>query len=106
MRYKAQYKPSELLDPVAYQWVPLDACVPLLDEKKYTTFLPPADGTSKKGGDKPEKVTDAELAPMMIFHEDKVVQVRVSLLLLGSAIQSLNSYFPRISFWIRRGKRS
>ena len=36
MRYKAQYRPSELLDPVSYKWVPLEECTPLLDATKYS----------------------------------------------------------------------
>lgn len=32
MNYKPQYKPSELLCPLHYQWVPFEDCVALLDE--------------------------------------------------------------------------
>jgi hypothetical protein len=39
MRYKAQYKPSDLLDPVSYVWVPLSDCIPKLDKSPYTTFV-------------------------------------------------------------------
>ncbi|KAJ8535428.1 hypothetical protein K7X08_023148 [Anisodus acutangulus] len=35
MRYKAAYRPSELLCPLRYQWVPLDVVKPLLDRKPY-----------------------------------------------------------------------
>ncbi|KAL3365454.1 hypothetical protein AABB24_010539 [Solanum stoloniferum] len=35
MRYKAAYRPSELLCPLRYQWVPFDAAKPLLDMKSY-----------------------------------------------------------------------
>ncbi|KAL7147850.1 hypothetical protein ABFS83_06G136600 [Erythranthe nasuta] len=35
MRYKAAYRPSELLCPFRYQWVPYDISKPLLDRKKY-----------------------------------------------------------------------
>lgn len=38
MRYKGQYKPSELLDPVSYEWYPLELCQPLLDQDKFFTF--------------------------------------------------------------------
>ncbi|KAJ3213662.1 Arginyl-tRNA--protein transferase 1 [Dinochytrium kinnereticum] len=34
MRYKGQYRPSELACPVTYKWVPLDLCIPLLDQNK------------------------------------------------------------------------
>ncbi|XP_059302109.1 arginyl-tRNA--protein transferase 1-like [Lycium ferocissimum] len=35
MRYKAAYRPSELLCPLRYQWVPFDVAKPLLDRKRY-----------------------------------------------------------------------
>ncbi|MCD9560246.1 hypothetical protein HAX54_018767 [Datura stramonium] len=35
MRYKAAYRPSELLCPLRYQWVPFDVAKPLLDRKPY-----------------------------------------------------------------------
>lgn len=35
MRYKAAYRPSELLCPLRYQWVPYDVAKPLLDRKPY-----------------------------------------------------------------------
>ncbi|CAL0301502.1 unnamed protein product [Lupinus luteus] len=35
MRYKAAYRPSELLCPLRYQWVPFDIARPLLDTKRY-----------------------------------------------------------------------
>ncbi|XP_042026019.1 arginyl-tRNA--protein transferase 2-like [Salvia splendens] len=35
MRYKAAYRPSELLCPLRYEWVPYDIAKPLLDRKKY-----------------------------------------------------------------------
>lgn len=35
MRYKEAYRPSELLCPLRYQWVPFDVAKPLLDRKPY-----------------------------------------------------------------------
>ncbi|KAJ6840285.1 putative arginyl-tRNA--protein transferase 2 [Iris pallida] len=35
MRYKAAYRPSELLCPLRYEWVPFDIAKPLLDKKPY-----------------------------------------------------------------------
>ncbi|KAA8534081.1 hypothetical protein F0562_031726 [Nyssa sinensis] len=35
MRYKAAYRPSELLCPLRYQWVPFEIVRPLLDRKPY-----------------------------------------------------------------------
>ncbi|GKV28311.1 hypothetical protein SLEP1_g37381 [Rubroshorea leprosula] len=38
MRYKAAYRPSELLCPLQYKWVPFDVARPLLDKKKYAVL--------------------------------------------------------------------
>ncbi|KAK7290130.1 hypothetical protein RIF29_04332 [Crotalaria pallida] len=38
MRYKAAYRPSELLCPLRYQWVTFDIAKPLLDRKPYVTL--------------------------------------------------------------------
>ncbi|XP_075108285.1 arginyl-tRNA--protein transferase 2 isoform X1 [Nicotiana tabacum] len=38
MRYKAAYRPSELLCPLRYQWVPFDVAKPLLDRKRYVVL--------------------------------------------------------------------
>lgn len=41
MRYKGEYKPSELLCPKTYQWFPLSDCTLLLDQCKFTPFASP-----------------------------------------------------------------
>ncbi|KAM3863010.1 arginyl-tRNA--protein transferase 1 [Diretmus argenteus] len=38
MRYKGQYQPSDLLCPETYVWVPIDRCVPLLENERYARF--------------------------------------------------------------------
>ncbi|KAL3523964.1 hypothetical protein ACH5RR_016798 [Cinchona calisaya] len=38
MRYKAAYRPSELLCPLRYQWIPFDIAKPLLDRKRYVVL--------------------------------------------------------------------
>ncbi|KAK3001066.1 hypothetical protein RJ639_020787 [Escallonia herrerae] len=38
MRYKAAYRPSELLCPLRYQWVPFNIAKPLLDTKPYVVL--------------------------------------------------------------------
>ncbi|KAL7384196.1 hypothetical protein ABVT39_026075 [Epinephelus coioides] len=35
MRYKGQYRPSDLLCPETYAWVPIEQCVPRLDNSRY-----------------------------------------------------------------------
>ncbi|XP_063243298.1 arginyl-tRNA--protein transferase 1 isoform X2 [Bacillus rossius redtenbacheri] len=36
MRYKANYRPSFLLCPETYRWIPVERCLPLLDVSKYS----------------------------------------------------------------------
>ncbi|CAF1935437.1 hypothetical protein Bca4012_074571 [Brassica carinata] len=38
MRYKAAYRPSELLCPLRFQWVPFEVAKPLLDKKPYSVL--------------------------------------------------------------------
>ena len=46
-RYKARYKPSDLLCPITYDWVTLDRCTPLLDVNKFAKLR--TEATSAKG---------------------------------------------------------
>ncbi|KAF8639714.1 hypothetical protein AX17_000976 [Amanita inopinata Kibby_2008] len=41
MRYKGEYSPSYLADPVSYQWYPLKECIPLLERYRYACFSDP-----------------------------------------------------------------
>ncbi|XP_074855857.1 arginyl-tRNA--protein transferase 1 isoform X8 [Carettochelys insculpta] len=38
MRYKGQYRPSDLLCPETYVWVPIEQCLPMLEHSKYSRF--------------------------------------------------------------------
>ncbi|XP_077206090.1 arginyl-tRNA--protein transferase 1 isoform X3 [Paroedura picta] len=38
MRYKGQYRPSDLLCPETYVWVPTEQCLPSLERSKYCRF--------------------------------------------------------------------
>ncbi|XP_006879951.1 PREDICTED: arginyl-tRNA--protein transferase 1 isoform X1 [Elephantulus edwardii] len=38
MKYKGQYRPSDLLCPETYVWVPIEQCLPSLDNAKYCRF--------------------------------------------------------------------
>ncbi|KAM9062967.1 arginyl-tRNA--protein transferase 1 isoform X6 [Sarcophilus harrisii] len=38
MRYKGQYRPSDLLCPETYVWVPIEQCLPALENSKYCRF--------------------------------------------------------------------
>ncbi|KAL1290303.1 hypothetical protein HN51_058754 [Arachis hypogaea] len=48
MRYKASYRPSELLCPLRYQWVSFDIARPLLDKRPYVVL---SDSSVLKNGD-------------------------------------------------------
>ncbi|XAR71936.1 Arginyltransferase [Bertholletia excelsa] len=48
MRYKAAYRPSELLCPLRYQWVPFDIARPLLDQKPYVVLSDFATSASRE----------------------------------------------------------
>ncbi|KAM7409077.1 hypothetical protein PAMA_002671 [Pampus argenteus] len=38
MRYKGQYRPSDLLCPETYMWVPIERCLPQLENSRYARF--------------------------------------------------------------------
>ncbi|TDH01054.1 hypothetical protein EPR50_G00176130 [Perca flavescens] len=38
MRYKGQYRPSDLLCPETYAWVPIEQCLPKLENSRYARF--------------------------------------------------------------------
>uniref|UniRef100_A0A667XMP8 Arginyl-tRNA--protein transferase 1 n=1 Tax=Myripristis murdjan TaxID=586833 RepID=A0A667XMP8_9TELE len=38
MRYKGQYQPSDLLCPETYVWVPIEQCLPSLENSRYARF--------------------------------------------------------------------
>ncbi|XP_066096597.1 arginyl-tRNA--protein transferase 1 isoform X2 [Saccopteryx bilineata] len=38
MKYKGHYRPSDLLCPETYVWVPIEQCLPLLETSKYCRF--------------------------------------------------------------------
>ncbi|XP_061817323.1 arginyl-tRNA--protein transferase 1 isoform X4 [Nerophis lumbriciformis] len=38
MRYKGQYRPSDLLCPETYVWVPIEQCLPHLESSRYARF--------------------------------------------------------------------
>ncbi|XP_029961925.1 arginyl-tRNA--protein transferase 1 isoform X2 [Salarias fasciatus] len=43
MRYKGQYRPSDLLCPETYVWVPIERCTPKLDNSRYARLNQDAD---------------------------------------------------------------
>ncbi|XP_041803679.1 arginyl-tRNA--protein transferase 1 isoform X1 [Chelmon rostratus] len=43
MRYKGQYRPSDLLCPETFVWVPIERCLPQLENSRYARFNQDAD---------------------------------------------------------------
>ncbi|XP_071987140.1 arginyl-tRNA--protein transferase 1 isoform X5 [Engystomops pustulosus] len=69
MRYKGQYKPSQLLCPESYTWVPIEKCFPLLESSKYSRFH-----SNPREGDKDHL---AELCRVRILHKRTVMPYSV-----------------------------
>ncbi|XP_068113682.1 arginyl-tRNA--protein transferase 1 isoform X1 [Hyperolius riggenbachi] len=65
MRYKGQYRPSQLLCPESYVWVPIETCVPLLECNKYARF------NSNPEERDPERLTD--LGRVRVLHKRTVM---------------------------------
>ncbi|XP_070637060.1 arginyl-tRNA--protein transferase 1 isoform X4 [Bos indicus] len=62
MKYKGQYRPSDLLCPETYVWVPIEQCLPSLEKSKYCRFNqdPEADSMSMNLSKLQEMVEDEE----------------------------------------------
>ncbi|XP_073541468.1 arginyl-tRNA--protein transferase 1 isoform X3 [Phyllobates terribilis] len=69
MRYKGQYKPSQLLCPESYSWVPIEKCLPLLESSKYSRFS----GNPKEG----DKDHLSELDRVRVLHKRTVMPYSV-----------------------------
>jgi len=66
MRYKGEYIPSELLDPLSFEWYPLETCKRLLDQHRFAVFSNP--GQSKTAREAIEQEwPDRELAKLQII---------------------------------------
>eukprot|EP01114_Cavostelium_apophysatum_P000530 TRINITY_DN10481_c0_g2_i1.p1 TRINITY_DN10481_c0_g2~~TRINITY_DN10481_c0_g2_i1.p1 ORF type:complete len:564 (+),score=141.80 TRINITY_DN10481_c0_g2_i1:30-1721(+) len=71
MRYKAQYKPSELACPETWEWVLLDECVPKLEASKYSRLS----NTVKKELSDSEKLEI--IAKVPIFLQNRILSYLV-----------------------------
>ncbi|XP_077114823.1 arginyl-tRNA--protein transferase 1 isoform X2 [Ranitomeya variabilis] len=69
MRYKGQYKPSQLLCPESYSWVPIEKCLPLLESSKYSRF-----SDNPKEGDRDHL---SELNRVRVLHKRTVMPYSV-----------------------------
>ncbi|KAI7872064.1 arginine-tRNA-protein transferase [Spinellus fusiger] len=63
MNYKGQYKPSDLLDPITYDWYPFTQCQEQLEKTRYAVFsgpIPPPSDTPSGWLD-PESIKEDHL---------------------------------------------
>uniref|UniRef100_A0A4W5NEG5 N-end rule aminoacyl transferase C-terminal domain-containing protein n=1 Tax=Hucho hucho TaxID=62062 RepID=A0A4W5NEG5_9TELE len=49
MRYKGQYQPSDLLYPETYVFVPIEHCIPSLEQTHYARFNQEPDAGTEHG---------------------------------------------------------
>ncbi|RHZ50559.1 hypothetical protein Glove_495g22 [Diversispora epigaea] len=83
MKYKGQYKPSDLLDPETYEWHPIERCRSLLDKYKYVSFDNPPDKVNdnkgkEKSDDKNVNLSSRILDPKNVTY-DEVENIKVSI---------------------------
>ncbi|KAB5544353.1 hypothetical protein DKX38_012465 [Salix brachista] len=80
MRYKAAYRPSELLCPLRYQWIPFELAKPLLDEKSYVVlsdYVLLQNGESSQplvSGNVMEVQDDGNFNDVLIDDDDKMIE--------------------------------
>ncbi|KAL6617424.1 hypothetical protein LY90DRAFT_669260 [Neocallimastix californiae] len=104
MRYKAQYSPSDLLDPEYYCWVPIEHCIKLFEEKKFkdaenpdssikhTCYVPFIKKMKEQNHewiknqksiicpfDIPETIEDKDLLPMLLVRGQNLIRYHPSI---------------------------
>ncbi|XP_055976919.1 arginyl-tRNA--protein transferase 1 isoform X1 [Sorex fumeus] len=65
MRYKSQYRPSDLLCPETYVWVPIEQCLPSLDKSKYCRFNQDPAAVDEDRSQEPER--------LQVFHRKAIL---------------------------------
>ncbi|XP_054437603.1 arginyl-tRNA--protein transferase 1 isoform X7 [Pteronotus mesoamericanus] len=56
MRYKGHYRPSDLLCPETYVWVPIEQCLPALENSKYCRFNQDPEAVDEGRSRKPDRL--------------------------------------------------
>ncbi|KAL0949701.1 hypothetical protein HGRIS_009738 [Hohenbuehelia grisea] len=70
MRYKGEYSPSFLADPVTYQWFPLSECLKQLGKTRYACFSNPAESSA-------EPPTNTPIYPQVSLPSTEVQEMMV-----------------------------
>ncbi|KAF7725056.1 Arginyl-tRNA--protein transferase 1 [Apophysomyces ossiformis] len=99
MNYKGTYLPSDLLDPVTYQWFPIENCKKKLDKDKFVIFSdapePPEDIPA--GWMDPNDVTTDDLENVLAFVSGGMVAPVVALERYKSSAKFRNTIREYIS---------
>nr|XP_045005450.1 arginyl-tRNA--protein transferase 1 isoform X4 [Jaculus jaculus] len=69
MRYKGQYRPSDLLCPETYVWVPIEQCLPSLENSKYCRFNQDPQAEDEGGSKEPDR--------LQVFYKKSIMPYRV-----------------------------
>ncbi|XP_004700948.4 arginyl-tRNA--protein transferase 1 isoform X4 [Echinops telfairi] len=69
MKYKGQYRPSDLLCPETYAWVPIGQCLPSLDNSKYCRLNPDPAAVDEDRSQEPGRV--------QVFHKKAIMPYSV-----------------------------
>ncbi|ORY05452.1 hypothetical protein K493DRAFT_275064 [Basidiobolus meristosporus CBS 931.73] len=112
MRYKGEYKPSELLDPISHGWARLDKCISLLDKSRYTRFIPDAQGSydDESGTDiapgmlDPEEIPDQELEDMIVYTAGNFINASILARFIPEAKADIKQHVAAVG--IELAKRS
>ncbi|XP_032463734.1 arginyl-tRNA--protein transferase 1 isoform X5 [Phocoena sinus] len=56
MKYKGQYRPSDLLCPETYVWVPIEQCLPSLENSKYCRFNQDPEAVDEDRSKEPDRL--------------------------------------------------
>lgn len=90
MRYKGDYRPSELLCPRTFTWVPLMSCIAILERFKFSPLVEPF--SSERAALTDDKVDDSEqlqqfVAPPPQNSKEIVGSLPINLLSLGMTVR-------------------
>ncbi|XP_032137749.1 arginyl-tRNA--protein transferase 1 isoform X7 [Sapajus apella] len=69
MKYKGQYRPSDLLCPETYVWVPIEQCLPSLENSKYCRFNQDPEAVDEDRSTEPDR--------LQVFHKRAIMPYRV-----------------------------
>lgn len=65
MKYKGQYRPSDLLCPETYVWIPIEQCLPSLENSKYCRFNQDPEAVDEGRSKEPDR--------LQVFHKKAIM---------------------------------